>query len=316
MMERRAFLKAAVLGAAAAVPVRQGCAQEVPNSSGTSRPKLKALAHACDCHLHIYDPERFAFAPSPRVPPSYAALAQYRMLQKRLGTTRAVIVTPRNYGTDNRATVDAIAQIGADARGIAVVHPSVTDADMRKLHAAGVRGIRFSLGDPSSAVVTPAMIEPLAKRVADFGWHVQFNMGGEQVMELAGLLRRLPVQMVFDHMASPPLPAGIGHPSHAFVCDLMDKGRAWVKLSGAYSNSQVGPPAYPEAATIARAFVKAAPERLVWASDWPHPSLPDGHKPDDAALFDLLSQWAPEGATRHRILVKNPEALYEFANSG
>src|SRR5262245_6658095 len=172
MMERRAFLKAAVLGAAAFVPLRQGRAQEVPNSSGTSRPKLKAPAHACDCHLHIYDPERFAFAASPRVPPSHAALAQYRMLQKRLGTTRAVIVTPRNYGTGNRATVDAIAQIGADARGIAVVHPSVTDADMRKLHAAGVRGIRFSLGDPPSAVVTPAMIEPLAKRVADFGWHV------------------------------------------------------------------------------------------------------------------------------------------------
>ena len=312
MMERRAFVRAAV-AAATSVSAREADAQEVPNSAGTSRPKLQAPAHACDCHLHIYDPARFPLAPSPRVAPTRAALPQYRMLQKRIGTTRAVIVTPRNYATDNRATVDAIAQLGAGARGVAVLHPTVTDAELKRLDAEGVRGIRFSLGDPASAVVTPAMIEPLAKRVAGFGWHVQFNLGGEQIVELAAVFSRLPVQMVFDHLASPPLPAGIGHPSHGIVRGLIDKGRAWVKLSGAYSNSRIGPPSYPEAAVIARDFVKAAPERLVWGSDWPHPSLDDAHKPDDALLFDLLLQWAPDEATRHRILVRNPEALYGFA---
>ena len=142
--------------------------------------------------MHIYDPARFSFAPSTRVAPTRAAVPQYRMLQTRIGTTRVLIVTPRNYGVDNRATVDGIAQFGADARGVAVVHPSVTDAELKELHDGGIRGIRFSLGDPATAVVTAAMIEPLAKRVAALGWHVQFNMGGEQIVELADVLRRVP----------------------------------------------------------------------------------------------------------------------------
>jgi predicted TIM-barrel fold metal-dependent hydrolase len=117
---------------------------------------------------------------------------------------------------------------------VAVLYPAVTDAELKKLHDGEIRGIRFSLGDPALAVVTPAMIEPLAKRVGVLGWHVQFNMGGEQIVELADVLRRLPTQMVFDHLANPPLPAGIAHPSHGIVRGLIDQGRAWVKLSGAY----------------------------------------------------------------------------------
>jgi D-galactarolactone isomerase len=141
------------------------------------------------------------------------------------------------------------------------------------------------------------MVEPLAKRVADLGWHVQFNVDGEMIDEMASMLRRLPTPMVFDHLAHPPLPAGIDHSSHKIVRELIDKGRTWVKVSGAYSNSKIGPPSYPEATKIAQAFVKAAPERLVWGSDWPHPGLPDNNKPNDALLFDLLIEWAP---TRRR----------------
>jgi len=263
--------------------------------------------------MHIYDAARFALAPSPRVAPTHASVADYRLLQKRIGTTRVVIVTPRNYATNNGATVDAIAQLGiANARGVAVVHPAITNAELKKLHDAGIRGIRFSLSDPATAVVTPDMVEPLSKRVADLGWHVQFNVDGEQVVQLRDLLLRLPSQMVFDHLAHPPLPDGVKHASHRIVRELIDKGRTWVKLSGAYSNSKVGAP-YPEATAIAQAFVKAAPERLVWGSDWPHPGLPDNNKPDDALLFDLLSQWAPAPATRNRILVQNPQTLYGFA---
>jgi len=212
-------------------------------------------------------------------------------------------------------TVDAIAQLGPNARGVAVLHPTVTDAELKALHAAGVRGVRFTLGDPATAVVKVDMIEPLAKRVADLGWHVQFNVEGEQIIELADLLRRLPTQLVFDHLANPPLPAGIEHRSHAIVRGLVDRGRAWVKLSGAYSNSKIGAPSYPEATRTAQAFVKAAPERLVWGSDWPHPTMPDNNKPNDALLFDLLTEWAPDEATRTLILVRNPEALYSFAKS-
>src|SRR6266699_721312 len=177
-----------VMGAAGAMGSREVHAQTpVPNSSGTEPPKLKAPANACDCHMHIYDEARFHMPPSPRVPPTNAAVPQYRLLQKRIGTTRVVIVTPRNYATDNRATVDAIAQLG-NARGVAVLHPTVTDAELKRLHDAGIRGIRFSLGDPATAVVTPDMVEPLSKRVANLGWHVQFNIDGGQIVELRELL--------------------------------------------------------------------------------------------------------------------------------
>jgi predicted TIM-barrel fold metal-dependent hydrolase len=294
--------------------VRQGQAQPVPNSVGTEPPKLAAPANACDCHMHIYDPARFPMPPSKRVAPANATVAEYRLLQKRIGTTRVVIVQPRNYATENAITLDAIAQLGPNARGVAVVHPTVTDAELKRFNDGGVRGIRFSLGDPATAVVKPEMVEPLAKRVAPLGWHIQFNVDGEQVVEFEDMLRRLPTQLVFDHLAHPPLPAGVDHPSHGIVRDLVDKRPAWVKLSGAYSNSKVGAP-YPEATKIAQAFVRAAPERLVWGSDWPHPGLPDGKKPDDALLFDLLTEWAPDEASRNRILVRNPEALYGFGKS-
>jgi D-galactarolactone isomerase len=318
MIARRSFIKDASMLLISAAARAQDSAVVVPNSTGTEAPKLKAPTNACDCHIHILDPARFPFVPNPgdkRTPPANAAVPQYRLLQKRNGTTRVVIVTPRNYATDNRVTVDAIAQLGPNARGVAVLHPTVTDAELKKLRDAGIRGIRFTLGDPASAVVTPDMIGPLSKRVAGLGWHVQLYLSGEQIVMLADVLQRLPSRIVFDHLGHPTLPAGIQHPSHAIIRGLIDRDRAWVKLSGAYLNSAVGAPSYPEATVIARDFVKAAPERLVWGSDWPHPSEPNNHKPDDAVLFDLLSEWAPDAATRDRILVRNPESLYGFKPS-
>jgi D-galactarolactone isomerase len=282
----------------------------VPNSSGTEPPKLKAPGNAADCHIHIYDP-RF----QPRVEkPANATVDDYRLLQKRIGVTRVVIVTPRNYATDNSVTVDAISQLGLkNARGVAVLRPTVTDAELKSLDEGGIRGIRFTTANPKTAVVSADMIEPLAKRIAGLGWHVQLNMPAEQIVDNADMLRRLPVQIVFDHMGQPPLPEGTAHPSHGVIRGLVDQGRAWVKISGAYLNTKIGPPTYADATVIARVFVKAAPESLVWGTDWPHPSPPV--KPDTALLLDLLATWAPDEATRNRILVVNPEALYGFSKS-
>ena len=310
---RRTLLGASVGAFAAARVLGSSEAQAqvaVPNSTGTESPKLKAPANAADCHMHIYDPARFYMPPNQRVAPSNATVESYRLLQKRNGTTRVVIVTPRNYATQNDVTLDAIARLG-NARGVAVLHPDVSDAELKRLHDGGIRGTRFSLGDPKTAATTVDMVEPLANRLAPLGWHLQFNVDGEMIVEMEALLNRLSTAMVFDHLAHPPLPAGIDHPSHAIVRRLIDKGKTWVKLSGAYSNTRLGPP-YPDATKIAQAFVRASPERLVWGSDWPHPTEPDNKKPNDAVLFDLLSEWAPEEATRHRILVENPENLYGF----
>jgi D-galactarolactone isomerase len=311
MIDRRTLLTgAAALTAASTFEANESHAQQVPNSTGADQPKLKAPANACDCHMHTYDPGRFPMPPNPRAAPVNATVVEYRLLQKRIGTSRVVIVQPRNYATDNRVTLYAIQQL-APARGVAVVQPSITDAELKTLNDGGIRGIRFSLGDPASRAVTPEMIEPLAKRVADLGWHIQFNVDGTQVIELQDILRRLPTPMVFDHLAHPG-DRGVDDPSHKIVRELIDKGRTWVKLSGAYSNTKIGPPAYPDATKIAQAFVKAAPQRLVWGSDWPHPGMPNDNKPNDSLLFDLMSEWAADTATRNRILVQNPETLYGF----
>lgn len=278
-----------------------------PNSSGAAPPRLKAPANAADCHIHIYDP-RFQSS-SPALP--NATVRDYRLMQRRIGVTRVVIVTPRNYGTDNTVTLDAIQQLGAaNARGVAVIRPTVTDVELKSLDDGGIRGIRFTVANPRTAVVSIDMIEPLAQRIAAFGWHVQLNMPADRIVENADLLRRLPTQIVFDHMGQFPLPAGLAHPAYGVIRSLVDRARAWVKISGAYLNTRIGPPTYADATVIAQAYVKAAPERLVWGSDWPHPSPPV--KPDDATLFDLLAAWAPEEAARNRILVANPEVLYGF----
>jgi D-galactarolactone isomerase len=280
---------------------------KVPNSSGTNSPQLKAPANATDCHIHIYDPR---FQP-PVAKPLNGTVQDYRLLQKRIGVTRVVIVQPRNYATDNSVTVDAIRQLGIEnARGVGVLRPTVTDAELKTLNDAGIRGIRFTVGNPEHAVVSIDMIEPLARRIADFGWHVQLNMPADKIVEHADMLRRLPTAIVFDHMGKPPQPAGVNHESHKIIRSLLDQERAWVKISGAYIVSDIGPPAYPDATPVAQAFVKAAPERAVWGSDWPHPG-PKEH-PDDAALFDLLAVWAPDEKIRNRILVDNPQKLYGF----
>lgn len=262
-----------------------------PNTTGTAPPRTGVPANAADCHMHIYDPRFPEPNPRPGRNPQNATVADYRLLQKRLGTTRVVVVQPRNYATDNRVTLDALQQLGANGRGVAVVHPTITDADLESLHTAGIRGIRFSLGNlgGAAAVVTWDMVEPLSQRVAGLGWHVQLNVDGEAIVAHADRLRRLPSHTVFDHLGRPPVAAGTAHPSHAILRELLDKGRTWVKLSGAYSNSTVGPPDYPEATALARAFVTAAPERLVWGSDWPHPTEQDRTLPDDALLLDLLA---------------------------
>jgi D-galactarolactone isomerase len=283
-----------------------------PNSSGTQAPRLKTPANACDCHMHVYDGERF---PPPRPESrmqSDGRAADYRLLQRRIGTARTVVVQPAAYGTDNRVTLDAVAQLG-DARGVAVVHPTITDAELQALAQGGIRGIRFTQFDPRTAVTTLDMIEPLARRVNDLGWHVQIHMRGDQIVDAASLWDRLLCPIVFDHLGRIPQPAGVDDPAFKIIRRLIDTGHTWVKMSGAYHDTKVGPPGYADETQVAQAFVKAAPERMVWGSDWPHPSEPQ--KPDDAVLLDLLLEWAPDEPTRHRILVENPQALYGFAKS-
>jgi predicted TIM-barrel fold metal-dependent hydrolase len=308
---RRGFLQAmgATVIVAGGLDTTAGHAETVAWSTGTESPKLKAPPNACDCHMHIYD-SRFPVAPNAKLRPGDATADDYRRLQKRLGTTRNVVVNPSTYGTDNSCTLDAMAKIGARARGVAVVDTGVTDAELKRLHDLGIRGIRFNL--VQSGATTIDMLEPLSKRVDDLGWHVQIHMLGDAIVENADLFQRLPSPIVFDHMARIPQPAGVDHPAFALVLKMLDHGRTWVKLSGAYMETKVGPPGFADVSKVARAYVKAAPERMVWASDWPHPTEKADSKPDDAILFDRLPDWALDDTIRNRILVDNPAALYGF----
>jgi len=314
MIARRTVLQgaaaAAVAASATAVCIQTSRAQAVPYSEGTDPPKLKPPPNACDCHMHIYNSRFPAVLTAPH--PIDARAEDYRLFQKRIGTTRNIIVTPSTYGTDNSCTLDALATLGANARAVAVVDINVTDAELKRLAGLGVRGMRFMLNPTSPTTVS--MLEPLSKRVADLGWHVQISTTAKQIVAIEDVLARLPVPVIFDHFAHPEEPAGISDPVFATVRRLIDSGRTWVKLSAPYIDSKIGAPTYADVTPVAQAYVKAAPERLVWASDWPHPSQGDKH-PNDAILFDLLLQWIPDEATRNRILVQNPEAFYGFAKS-
>jgi D-galactarolactone isomerase len=299
-----------ITAAVAVSAARSGpaAAQQVKWSAGSEPAKLRAPANAADCHHHIYD-ARYPVDPKAALRPGDALVDDYRALQRRIGTTRHVIVQPSTYGIDNRCTLDALAAFGGEARAVAVVNDSVPDTELKRMDGLGVRGIRFNLAQ--AGATTPEMIEPLSRRVNDLGWHIQINAPSATIMAIMDILNRVPAPIVFDHLAHVPEPAGVTDPLFARVRALIDKGRTWVKLSGAYQDTKVGPPTYADSSAVARAYVKAAPERLVWGSDWPHPSEQQV-KPDDALLFDLLADWAPDEAVRHRILVQNAEALYGF----
>jgi len=190
------------------------------------------------------------------------------------------------------------------------VAEDISEAELRRLDEQGVRGVRFNLGFPG--VLTIESLKPLAPRLADLGWHCQINMRPKQIEDSADLLASLPGRLVFDHLAQVPQPAGLESAPYKIIRGLLDRGKTWVKLSGPYVSSKQGAPDYADAGAVAAAYVKAAPERLVWGSDWPHPSEPKEHKPDDARLFDLFAQCAGDDVAFKRILVDNPAELYGF----
>jgi predicted TIM-barrel fold metal-dependent hydrolase len=263
--------------------------------------------------MHVFDPDRFPYPLPTATPPPRATVEDYRLLQRRTGTKRTVIVTPSNYSTDNRCTLDAIAQLGSKAaRGVAVIDNTFSDGQLHDLDEGGIRGIRFNLTRPGGAGAE--LIRPLAERVAGLGWHVQIHMTAEGILENLPNISGLPTDLVIDHMGRIPGGAGTAHPAYAAILNLIDAGNTWVKLSGVYHESPVGPPSYSDRAAVGAAFAQAAPERMLWGSDWPHPTASRGEvlMPDDAAMLDLFASWVPRQQDRKRILVDNPERLYGF----
>jgi predicted TIM-barrel fold metal-dependent hydrolase len=296
MLRRRA-----ILGGLAALPLAG------PALAQLAKPSFAVPNGACDCHHHIYD-TRWEYVPTAVLKPPPATVADYRAYQRQLGTSRSIIVTPSSYGVNNEPTTDALRQMGDRARGVAVVPVDAEMAELRRLHAAGMRGARLQTSTPGPLGLDA--VTPLARRIAPLGWHMQLNLSTAQYPDVEDLLLAAGVPLIIDHMANIPGQAGIKSPTYATLRRLLDTGRVWVKISAPNSASQSGPPAYADRSAIARALVAAAPQRCLWGSNWSFPS--DNPKPDPVLMLDILAQWVPDAALRHRILVENPEAAYGF----
>jgi predicted TIM-barrel fold metal-dependent hydrolase len=285
--------------------------QAVPHSAGTRRPGRALPALACDAHMHVFDAR---FAPSlhwKRKPPE-APVATYRQLQQRIGTERTVVVTPSTYATDNACMLDALDQFGASARGVAVVAADVPQAELQRLASRGVCGLRVNFVAPQAwGETTPAMLETLARKAADLGWHVQVLAHPAQLLAMEPMLASLPVPLVIDHMGRCDPAQGADGPGARVLRRLLDGGNTWVKLSGIYMRSQNGAPGYRDTFPLGQALVRHAPGRLVWGSDWPHTTEPPGAV-DDADLVDVLLAWCGNDETVRRVLVDNPGRLYGF----
>lgn len=276
--------------------------------SDNSVPKLKAPAGTCDCHIHVYD-HRFPAAPTAAVVPPDAPLSDYMAMRAKLGIGRTIVVQPSAYGKDNRLLLETMAAIGPSARGIAVVDETVTDAELDRLTKLGVRGIRFFM--LAGAPLPLDILETMAARVAPFGWTVNFQTDGRVLADLEALLTRLPTTVTIDHVGKFLEPVEPGHPGFRALLRMLDTGRFWFKLAAPYETSKLGPPFYNDVGKLAKLLVKAAPERGLWASNWPYPMA--GEKtPQDAWMLDMLLDWAPDDATRWKILVDNPAKLYGF----
>jgi D-galactarolactone isomerase len=272
--------------------------------------RLIVARNACDCHLHIFDRRFRDRLPADDMSAVLGTASAYARVQRALGTERAVVVTPRNYDTDNAVTVDAIAQLGVSrARGVAVLRPDVSDATLHLLHDRGIRGVRSTLYTPEHAPTSFDMIEPLAARIKALGWHLQLHWTADQIVAHEDLLDRLPVEVVFDHLGRIPVSQGLAHPAAGIIKRLLAEGRAWMKLSAPYLDSaRAGQADDADVDAVARHWIQVAPNRVVWGSDWPHTSLQN--PPSTAVFLARLLSWVDDQACLDRILVANPSRLY------
>ncbi len=278
-------------------------------------PKLVCPPGAVDCHLHIYgSQQRYPTSPASEFAVPDALPAAARHLHQVLGIQRAVLVQPNGYGLDNRRQLDALAEIGSSARAVVAVAPDVSDQELQRLHQAGARGARFAIGHDKARPL--ADILSFAERLAPLGWHIDLHVrrppGVPVLARDEALFRRFPVPLVFAHFAGLPGKDGTKQPDFQFLCELMRGGNCWVKLSAAYRLS--AEPPYRDLAPLAQGLAAARPDRLLWASDWPHVNF-RAKMPNTTELLDCLAEWIPDKTLRRRILVDNPQALYRFEKS-
>ena len=269
--------------------------------------RFKMPKHACNAHLHIIDP---AYPNDGKAASQIGTVQTYREVADELELERAVFVQAKPFALDNSCLMDAIEAFGIDnARGIAVVGPEISDAELAEMHRRGVRGLRFSVWNPANAVVSIDICPRLAARIKDFDWNIQLHSSAKQLVEWTDMIRALPTKVVIDHMGRMDPKLGKDDPAFRILCEFIDRGNVWVKLSGPYLNTSTGEP-WQDATALARALADYAPERMLWGSDFPH--VTERTKPEESVLTEMIADWFPTEKARELALVKNPAEVYGF----
>lgn len=320
MLNRRDLLLASV----AAGVAMQNRAAFAKATQPSTKVNFEVPEHACDCHTHIHLPEKYPFFAGRTYTPEPATPEEMAALHKALGIERVVIVTPSVYGTDNRATLEGMKFRGNTARGVAVIDDKTTEAQLDEMGKAGIKGIRVNLatGGINDPTIGRKRLEAAIDRVKGRGWHVQCYTILPLLKSIKDVLASSPVPVVFDHFGGAEASLGLEQPGWAELIEGVKSGKVYVKISGAYRLSKNGPD-YPDAVPFAKALIAANPDRLVWGSDWPHPDsdpkpgktamdLAPLQQIDDGRVLNQLAVWAPDAATRKKILVDNPIRLYGF----
>ncbi|SDM03888.1 D-galactarolactone isomerase [Modicisalibacter muralis] len=272
-------------------------------------PALAAPSGATDCHIHMYLPGYRAQPGGPPIP-ELATVADYRQVQRRLSLERVVLTQPNAYQCDNRALLEALAQLGPHAaRGVAAVAPDTPSTELEAWHEQGVRGARI-MNLPGGAV-TIADMPAVERLVRPLGWHLMVQFNGRYLDDYLAALHGIESEYIIDHIGKFMDPVTADDPRVEAILRLLDRGNAWFKICAGYEASLTGGPRYEDVGAIAKRVIAHAPERILWGSNWPHVGVPRAQYPDDAEQLDVLLDWAsPE--VRRKILVDNPAALYGF----
>jgi 2-pyrone-4,6-dicarboxylate lactonase len=283
----------------------------LPFCANPTKPAYTPPPGAVDAHCHVFGPaDRFPYAPERKYTPCDAPKETLFKLRDFLGFSRNVIVQATCHGTDNRAMVDAMQSSGGRARGVASVRAGITEGELKELHDAGVRGVRFNFVKRLVDFTPRDVLTAIAGKIAPLGWHVVVYFESQDLEELAPFFTALPTRVIVDHMGRPDVTKGLDHPDFRRFLALLDAyENIWSKVSGAERLSISGPPDYRDFVPFARLVVERYPDRVLWGTDWPHPNLKT-HMPDDGNLVEVLPHIAPTAELQRKLLVDNPMRLY------
>lgn len=284
----------------------------LPYHPSPKRPDFVLPEGAIDAHCHVFGPgDAFPYAPERKYTPCDAGKDALFALRDQLSFARNVVVQATCHGSDNRAMIDALVNSNGKARGVATVQPDINEADLEKMHKAGVRGVRFNfvkrLVDPKPDAHYRGIIE----KISAFGWHVVVYFEATDLEERWDFFTSLPTIVVVDHMGRPDVTKQIDGPEFAPFLSFMERDNIWAKVTCPERLSKMPPPEYADFVPFARSVVERFSDRVLWGTDWPHPNLTMvGHMPDDGSLVDLIPKIAPTAELQRKLLVDNPMRLY------